>query len=160
MTSDNRLLVVHDLGLDEIIASQDTVVFDNVIFGSQRKNDGQLWYPKLAYEDNFQNLWIAEPQSIVLLKDNEFKRFDFEVEDNSASFVRSFHFVQLSSDSLLISSYTGNYYIYHYDTEKISKLISSNISDQAYLLRKIDDRIYVGGEETCMNSPLSTMGYN
>jgi signal transduction histidine kinase/ligand-binding sensor domain-containing protein len=145
ITSDHRLLAVHDLGIIEIESSLDSVRFKELLEGSQVKSENRLWYPKKLFEDARKNLWIAEPQSIVKVSEEGFRRYDFGPEDNSASFVRSFHFEEISRDSILIASYTGNLFIYDYTTDRITKLPRPPSNQLTYQLKKIGKRLYMGG---------------
>ena len=109
---DGRLLVLNDLGLDEIINQVDTVIFKKIIPGTRVPTDTSIWYPKSIFEDSQGNLWIGEPQSVVRYNGSQIDRIEFGPEDNSSSFVRSFSFAELPGDRILISSFTGNFYIF------------------------------------------------
>jgi signal transduction histidine kinase/ligand-binding sensor domain-containing protein len=140
---DGRLWAVHDLGVLEIKNLGDTVVFENVLEGSITKNDSMVWRPKKAFQDAHGSIWISEPQSVVKMNDGKWERFDFPPEDNSTSFVRSFDFLEISKDSILISSYHGNFYIYSYLTGSLSKL-SSNKKIVVNRMKEVADHFYAG----------------
>ena len=123
---DGSLYVISDLGFTKIENHLDSVVFKTVLEGARIKEEGKLWYPKSLYYDSYDNFWIAEPQSICKWDGGPIERFDFGPEDNSNSFVRSFNITQISQDSLIISSYTGNFYAYLYD-ENVIRPLKSNI---------------------------------
>ncbi|MEQ8472159.1 MAG: ATP-binding protein [Marinoscillum sp.] len=142
-TSDGRLLAVHDLGIIQINSSIDSVSFQTVLNGQRVMSDTSIWYPKRLYEDGFGNLWIAEPQSIVRYHDGQWKRFKFNLPDNTTSFVRSFVFLQLNDKELVIISNTGNYYIYQYATEEIISL-SASIKQVTFDIIQIEGTNYLG----------------
>jgi signal transduction histidine kinase len=110
---DGRLLVLNDLGLVEIINQIDTVIFNSILPGTRVPTDTTIWYPKSIFEDSKGNFWIGEPQSIVKYDGKTIDRIEFGEEDNSSSFVRSFNFAELPGSRILISSITGNFYIYN-----------------------------------------------
>lgn len=145
-TKSGRLLVIHDMGVVEIKSTPRKVEFIPLLHGNTILTDKALWYPKIAFEDTFGNLWIAEPQSIVKVDPDfkKWKRFYFEEKDNSVSFVRSFNFVQLNADSLLVSSFQGHYFIYNYNTDRISSLKYGGAKHEIHVLKKIDNQIFAG----------------
>lgn len=113
---DGRLLVLNDLGLDEINNQIDTVIFRSVLPGTRVPTDSSLWYPKSCFEDSRGNIWIGEPQSVVRFTGDALNRIEYGPEDNSSSFVRSFSFAELPDGRILISSFTGNFSTFHNDT--------------------------------------------
>ena len=145
-TSENRLFVIHDMGMTEIRSSIDTAYFETIIDGSINVTDSTLWYPKSAFEDSSGNIWVAEPQSVVRFNPstNNIKRFQFGSDDNSTSFVRSFSFLQLSSEELLISSFTGNFFIYNTTNEEIVKIERSWPELSIYAIQNIHDQYLLG----------------
>jgi|GEM_PF-1037339 len=145
-TSDGRILAIHDLGITEIISELDSVKFREFLPGTRSLSDTTLWYPKEAYEDDYGNLWISEPQSVVLYRNNSWKRFHFDSECNTTSFVRSFIFYQISSEELLIISNTGLFFIYDYKNKTISKQEFKGSTEVTYVIRKINGEIYLGTE--------------
>ncbi len=107
---DNRLLALSDLGLIEIVNLVDTVLFKEVLAGERNPTDSTLWYPKSVFEDSNKNLWFGEPQSVVKYDGVSLERYEFDDAYNSASFVRSFVFVELSDGRILTSSNNGNFF--------------------------------------------------
>ncbi|PLX22874.1 MAG: hypothetical protein C0599_05450 [Salinivirgaceae bacterium] len=148
-TKTGRLLVLHDLGITEIKSTFQNTQFIPLLKGTTVISDTALWYPKSAFEDRQGNIWIAEPQSIVRVNPDlkTWKRFPFSEKDNSVSFVRSFNFIQLNDEELLISSYRGNYFIYRYDNESISSLKFNGQKHEIHVLRKINNQLFAGTNE-------------
>lgn len=145
-TEDGRLLAIHDLGIVEIVNHLDSVVFREFLNGSRIKSDSTVWYPKDGYEDLNGNIWISEPQSIIKYnkKEESWERLEFGPEDNSISFIRSFNFNQLNKDSLLISSYTGNFYLYEYSTKEIRPVKVDLPKSEVYFMSQANSEILVG----------------
>ncbi|NJN26044.1 MAG: hypothetical protein HC819_08765 [Cyclobacteriaceae bacterium] len=109
---DGRLLVLDDLGLNEIVNLLDTAIFKEILPGTRVPTDTSLWYPKSIFEDSQGNLWIGEPQSVVRYDGNKIDRIEFGPRFNSSSFVRSFCFEEWSPGKILISSYNGDFFYY------------------------------------------------
>jgi signal transduction histidine kinase/ligand-binding sensor domain-containing protein len=145
-TRNGKLIVLHDLGIAEIISTYQDVKFKPLLKGATVISDTALWYPKSAFEDNKGFVWIAEPQSVVRINQDfkNWERFHFTQEDNSVSFVRSFSFLQLNPNSILISSYRGNYFSYTYDNEVITPLSFKGGEHEIHVLKKIGDVMFVG----------------
>lgn len=103
-----RLFAFGDLDLVEIRNLGDTVIFKPVVVVARSPGDRVLSYPKAIYEDTQGNLWISESQSVVRLRGNQFKRFDFDLANRSPQFLRSFFFFEDRQNNLLVSSFQGN----------------------------------------------------
>lgn len=145
-TSQGKLLAIHDLGVVEIKNLIDTVVFKPVLKGANLLTDTALWYPKSAYEDRYGNIWISEPQSIVRLQLDplQWKRFKFGPEANSSSFVRSFNFLELSGDSMLLSAFPGQFFLYDHKIKDITSLKFSEADHEIYTLEKVGSKYFAG----------------
>jgi len=144
LTTDNRLLVVHDLGLTEIFNSHDTTYFQDLIIGNRILTDTALWYPKSIFEDAIGNIWIAEPQSVVIFKNGAWQRFHFPKEYNSKSFVHSFSFAQINKDSLLITANPGQISLYDYAKDTIILIDDLRSEYEIFSLNVIDEELFVG----------------
>lgn len=145
-TLDGRLLAVHDLGITEIQSSLDSVQFSSFMNGSSVLNDSSLWYPKTAFEDSLGYIWIAEPQSVVKVDPEtmNWQRYHFSIADNTTSFVRSFNFLDLSEDELLISSFPGNFFVYRYSEDEIRPVRLSRKISEVHALKKVHGNIIIG----------------
>lgn len=102
-----NLYLAGDLDLIEIENRIDTVVFKKIRTGTRNPADSTLWYPKSIYEDVHFNLWLGEPQSVVMIKDKSFKRFPFSFEDQTPVFTRSFSFFEDKAGNLFTTSFAG-----------------------------------------------------
>ena len=94
-----QFLVIHDHGILEIISEPDTTYFRELLSGLTTDTDTALYYPKVLYEDQQQNLWIGEQQSVVRYKDDKITKYRFGTEDRAVSFERNFSFAEGMVDS-------------------------------------------------------------
>ncbi len=143
--TDNRgeLYVIDDMGVTHIQPESDTLIFNEVLDGANTQTDGKVWFPKSAFVDSFNNMWFGEPQSVSRYDGSTLKRYAFDDKENSTSFIRSFNFSQINSDSILISSFPGNFFIYQYSTDSIIPLLKDeNIIDVFHMLM-VSDRIFI-----------------
>jgi signal transduction histidine kinase/ligand-binding sensor domain-containing protein len=111
-TRNGRLLAYGDLDLIEVQNLVDTVIFKSLLHGTRNPTDSTIWYPKSAYEDREGNIWLAEPQSVVLYN-GKMKRFDFGTAYRSPIFSRSFHFFEDPERNLYAIAYQGNVFRYN-----------------------------------------------
>ncbi len=118
-TKDGRLLLFGDLDLVEIQNQIDTVIFKTVKAGGRNPTDSVLWYPKSVFEDSKGRLWVAEPQSVVLLDGKKLNRFSFDLTDRSPQFLRSFSFFEDKEGNVFACSYFGR--VYKYTGSKLEK---------------------------------------
>jgi signal transduction histidine kinase/ligand-binding sensor domain-containing protein len=142
---DGRLLVLNDLGLDEIINQIDTVIFKNILPGTRVPTDTSLWYPKSIFEDSYGNLWVSEPQSVVKYDGSSIDRIEFAPEHNSSSFVRSFSFVELPGGKILISSYNGAFFTYDNITGEFAFLDNRGFDSEVNHMLYWNGEIFLAG---------------
>jgi signal transduction histidine kinase/ligand-binding sensor domain-containing protein len=122
------LLVVTDNGISKIINRIDTVLFNTIIKGGSTPSDSTIFFPKTnaVYEDHFDNLWISEPNAIVLYRNNKIKRYQFPKKDHTASYLRSFTFSEDGFGSFMVVSEPGSIYAYDPWEDKFTELLSGN----------------------------------
>lgn len=144
---DGRLLVLDDLGLTEIINEIDTVYFKRILEGTRTPTDSTIWYPKSLYEDSKGNLWIGEPQSVVIYNGSDLQRLNFEDKYNSSSFIRSFSFVELSNNKILIASNNGGFFVFDLSTNKLTTLETNGLQGDVNHLAAWNGEIYVAGND-------------
>jgi len=113
-----RLFAFGDLDLVEIRNLGDTVIFRPIILVARSPGNRILSYPKAIYEDSHGDIWISESQSVVRLRGNEFKRFNFDLPNRSPQFLRSFLFFEDRQNNLIISSFQGNVFNLNPSTDK------------------------------------------
>ncbi|HLZ17679.1 MAG TPA: hypothetical protein VKQ08_11590, partial [Cyclobacteriaceae bacterium] len=108
-----RLFTYGDFDFVEVRNLGDTVIFRPILFASRTPDDHTLSYPKSIYEDSRGDLWISEPQSVVKLHGNYFKRFSFDMVNRSPQFLRSFTFFEDRQNNLVVTSFQGT--VYYFD---------------------------------------------
>ena len=118
-TKSGRLLLFGDLDLIEIQNQLDTVIFKTVRAGGRNPTDSVLWYPKSVFEDSNGRLWVAEPQSVVLLDGKKLIRFSFDLTDRSPQFLRSFSFFEDKEGNVFACSYFGR--VFKFTGSKLEK---------------------------------------
>src|SRR5207344_1692602 len=96
----------------------DTVIFRPILLVARAPHDHALSYPKAIYQDRKGDVWISESQSVVLLRGNYFKRFEFDLIDRSPQFLRSFLFFEDRQNNLFVTSFQGNVFYYNPSTEQ------------------------------------------
>ncbi|GAB4331484.1 MAG: hypothetical protein OHK0038_06380 [Flammeovirgaceae bacterium] len=158
---DDRLVVVHDNGIDFIDNQIDTVIFSPLIKGSNQITDSAANYPKNIFEDDEGKIWINEPQSIVYLeKDGTVKRFDFGKKHRTNSFLRSFSFAKFNSHSFVIASQQGGLFVYNYKSGSYDSISSKkplgNINTVAQIKEGV---VWVGASEGLFQINLSNESF-
>ena len=112
-TSEGRLFVLTDLGLNEIISKPHSTEIKKVLDGKIGPESGTLWYPKKIFEDRSGNLWISEPNSITKYDYNTSKRYFFKEDPASDNFSHSYVFFEDQNGLPWIMSYYGRLYRYN-----------------------------------------------
>jgi len=112
-SKDGRLLVYGDLDLIQIRNLGDTVIFKALRNVKRVANDSSLSYPKSIYEDSRGSLWVSESQSVVRLRDKDFKRYNFDISNRSPQFLRSFALFEDLQKDLWAVSFQGNAFVYN-----------------------------------------------
>lgn len=107
-TKNGRLIVFGDQDLKEIINTGDSIRFERLCPTSIVANDSSVNYPKHIFEDKDGSLWISEAQSIIRLQGDNFKRFEFGIENRTTQFLRSFSAFEDKRGDLYTISYHGN----------------------------------------------------
>ncbi len=138
-----RLLVLHDLGLNEIINQVDTVIFRQIIPGTRMPTDSSIWYAKSLFEDSQGNIWISEPQSVVKYDGKRIQRIEFSDEHNSSSFIRSFSFVELPGGIILMSSFNGIFFTYNLNTGEFTFMDSRGFNAEVSHMIYWNDAVYL-----------------
>lgn len=141
-TSDGVLMGIHDIGITIIHPDVSTPKFDVFLIGSRTLCDSAIFYPKTIFESKDKTLWIAEPNSIVRYKNGNWKRYLFDPEDDTKSFVRSFNFCE-SDGVLYATSNPGNYFYFDNALDKFIK-IPSNEQHVVYDLHSVGNFVLAG----------------
>ncbi|HZY82024.1 MAG TPA: ATP-binding protein [Cyclobacteriaceae bacterium] len=156
-TRSGKLYVYGDLDLIEIVNEIDTVIFKSVLRGTRNPTDSTLWFPKAMYEDRFNDLWLAEPQSVARLRNGILTRFNFDIDDRSPQFLRSFTFFEDRPGSFFVISYSGN--VYRLDPDR-SSFVKQPVKFPKAVndVRSIDNVLWIASEEGVHTSNLLQEG--
>jgi signal transduction histidine kinase/ligand-binding sensor domain-containing protein len=156
-TRAGKLYVFGDLDLIEIVNEIDTVIFKTVLRGTRNPTDSTLWLPKGIYEDKNSDLWLAEPQSVVRLRKGVLTRYNFDIEDRSPQFLRSFTFFEDRAGFLYVISHSGNVYMYDADEYTFVKehtRFPSSVND----VKIVGDDLWIGSSSGVYMSDLPEPG--
>jgi signal transduction histidine kinase/ligand-binding sensor domain-containing protein len=109
------LFVVTDRGIIQVNNKIDTVVFLNKILGSTNLCDSLVFYPKTitVIDENPENFWVSETQSILHYNRGILKRYLFEEKFRTASFLRSFSIIEDGFGGILASSQQGHLFYFN-----------------------------------------------
>ena len=147
-TSDERLLVLHDLGLSEIFSKPDTTIFNLLILGSPEDTDSVLHYPKTIYEDKKGRIWIGENQSIVLYKNGSVKKFRLEKNRDYGVITRSFSFIEDANGKVWIFSYSGYLLFFDESLEQfIEQPLNRALENVASITNIDNQKVWLGTKE-------------
>ena len=146
---DDDLLVATDLGLTAIRFYNKRLRFHTLINGNIQLTDSTLFYPNHLYEDQRNNIWIAELRTIVKYRDHKIKRYSFEKKLVDKNGIRSFLFAEDDFGRLIVGSHTGYFWIYNSGRDHFEKLtLPSTIKNKGLRINSIksqnDGWIWVG----------------
>lgn len=116
--SDQRILVIHDMGVSQLQYENDSIQISLLMEGSSSMQNGKLNYPKGVYEDKEGYLWVSENSRIVRYDGTTLKPYTFDAGNNSDSFLHSFAFLEDGFGTLWMFSYTGNLFYYQRPEDK------------------------------------------
>lgn len=125
-TSDNRLLLITDGGVTEIISKPQSIDFKPFIKTNRILTDSTAWYPKSAYEAKDGSIWLSEPESIFCYKDGKTKRYTFPIQYKSFSFIRSFQFFEDDFGHFWVITHNGFFFQLNDKSDKF-ELVNTDI---------------------------------
>jgi signal transduction histidine kinase/ligand-binding sensor domain-containing protein len=111
-----EFLVIHDLGITQIVHTKDTLYFKPYLLGTRMTSDSTVMYPKGVYEDMEGGLWISEYNSVARYFGGKLKRYFFDERVRAESYKRSFQFMEDKYGVFWLFSQQG--WILRYDEEK------------------------------------------
>jgi len=146
-SSDRGFYVVHDFGVSQIFSEPDTAYIEDFIPGALMDTDSTLFYPKNLYEDSKGTLWINESLAIVRLRNGEFTKFRFGIEDQGY-FDLSFSLSEDASGNLWALSYGGHLFYFDLAKDKFVNIpLTNKISKISCLIDGGDGRFLIGARE-------------
>ncbi len=153
VTNDGRLLVYGDLDLKEIIHLRDTVYFKDLYAVDRTENDATLAYPKLIYEDSQNLLWVSESQAVVKLHKGAIKRYEFDINNRTTQFLRSFSLFEDRQNNLYTNSFQGNLFKFIPEKDKFEQM-EINFPPDVEFVSVFDTTLIIGALSGIYSSPL------
>jgi len=150
-TSKNKVYVITDLGVTEIISRADTTIFKTLVYGVNSINnvsDTTVNYPKSMFEDSKGNLWIGDYNNILMVNDKTKKKYKFGPGEISDSYLRSFCVTEDGFGRIWTTSFSGHLF---YLDNKSDAFVHVNSPAQMYAvsdLIKLDKNIILAGSAT------------
>jgi PAS domain S-box-containing protein len=109
---DGRLLVVTDRGIGLVTNDIDRMTYLPLVNGRSVPTDSTISYPKAAYEAYDGSLWISESNAVVHWKAHGLRRYAFDEQFSSESYVRSFLVTQDDQGRILAASENGALFLF------------------------------------------------
>lgn len=133
ITSENKLIIVTDLGVGFVNIEKDDYQYTPLIEGKPEEREGFLYYPKAAFEDSRKNIWISDNTGLTKLNNGKYKKYRFEDKFATDDYLNSFWITEDNSGRLFASSWQG--YLFFFD-EKADKFVEIPIINKK-------DRIFI-----------------
>ncbi|WP_421874879.1 ligand-binding sensor domain-containing protein [Marinoscillum sp.] len=145
-TSDNRLLVINDLGIREIV-EEDSLLFAPFQWGGTQYNE-PLGYPKSIFQDRNGNIWIGEYNALLRINSEGYKRFELGQPYQSISYHRTFSFKEDAFGTLWIAPFKGSLLKYDPDADEVLPVdINLPVTEVTGISVLRGDYILIGGKE-------------
>ncbi|HCW08676.1 MAG TPA: hypothetical protein DGG95_15055 [Cytophagales bacterium] len=142
-TKNGRLLAYGDLDLIEITNLGDTVLFKSLCHVGRNAVDSTIAYPKAVYEDFNNNIWVSESQAVVKLVGKNFKRYNFDLNNRSPQYLRSFGYFEDMQKNLFVCSFQGNVFKYNSSTDQFDPY-STNFPSEVEFVSVFEDQLFIG----------------
>ncbi|MBR07273.1 MAG: hypothetical protein CMP48_06255 [Rickettsiales bacterium] len=145
-TSDNRLVVINDYGIKEVVLN-DTAQFIPFQWG-ENSYDDNFTFPKSIYQDKQGNIWIGEINAIVKINQDGMKRFPLGVDFQSISYHRTFTFKEDAFGTLWIAPFKGKLLKYNSAADSILEVdVDLPITEVTGMSVLRGDYLLIGGKE-------------
>ena len=144
----DTIFVITDDGICKIVRQNNQHVILPFLKGAAIKSDSLVFYPKALFVDKNKNIWISEPSSVLKVNVNGLKRYNFQAQDYTQSYSRSFIFAEDKKGTLLVTSQTGRLFYYNTHDDKFINIPFYNKAinnfDAMFISR--DGEILAGGK--------------
>ena len=145
-TSDNRLVVINDLGIKEII-SKDSVQFVPFKWAEYTYEEN-FAFPKSIYQDRQGNIWLGEINALVRINEDGMKRFMLGTDYQSISYHRTFTFKEDAFGTLWIAPFKGKLLKYSPSTDSVMEVdVELPITEVTGISVLRGDYLLIGGKE-------------
>jgi PAS domain S-box-containing protein len=147
---DGKLYVVNDMGLSLLHTTPDSVWCETVLQGRPAVTDTTLFYPKNIMRDKSGNLWISEPRAVVRYDGLHLRRYNFDPQFATRSYLRSFIFFETEEGRLFCTSQQGGIFIFQPENDRFQEIQflrppgEFDISTALYLG---SNRLWTGGSQ-------------
>lgn len=123
LLNDGRVLAVTDLGLTTFNFDGQTIQSNNHQRGASSLQLNLLHFPKLIFQSSSDEIWIAEPSSVVRMSDdlNSFERYNFPYSHHSSLYNTSFHFFEYDT-TLFVTSRSGGLFKFSEDQNTFTQI--------------------------------------
>lgn len=147
--SKNRIYVVSDFGFGEIInphALRSKIEYKPILEGSLKQGKETVFYPKSAFVDKKDNIWVSELTSITkITSEGEYEEYSFVKKYHPDSYLTSYLVRENSQGGIYAACWRG--YILKFDPDindfqeiKINGIENLTIND----FEIVNDRYYLG----------------
>lgn len=119
---ENSILVLSDNGIHKLQKINDQYVVKPFLNGSDELLDSLVYYPKSAYLDRNNVLWISEPNTILKQNGSKLKRYYFPESYRSDSYFRSFLLEEDINGTLVGTAQSGYLVYYNQDEDKFIEI--------------------------------------
>ncbi len=116
ITSDQKIVVVTDLGVGYLILSEEGYKYESIIEGRSAEKEGYLYYPKAAFEDYKKNIWISDHTGLIKIKNGKHKKYRFDDRFATDDYLNSFWITEDNKGNLFASSWQG--YLFYFNEEQ------------------------------------------
>ncbi|HPN37669.1 MAG TPA: triple tyrosine motif-containing protein, partial [Melioribacteraceae bacterium] len=113
VTSDNKIIVVTDLGVGLLKLKDGNYEYFNLIEGKPEEKVGFLYYPKAAFEDINNNIWISDNTGLTKYKNGKFTKYRFDDKFATDDYLNSFWITEDNAGNIYASSWQG--YLFYFD---------------------------------------------
>ncbi|MAE86119.1 MAG: hypothetical protein CMB80_25505 [Flammeovirgaceae bacterium] len=145
-TSDNRLIVINDYGIKEII-TKDSTTFIPFELGEYTYDDN-FSFPKSIYQDRQGNIWLGEINALVRINQEGMKRFVLGSDFQSISYHRTFTFKEDAFGTLWIAPFKGKLLKYNSAADSILEVdVDLPITEVTGMSVLRGDYLLIGGKE-------------
>lgn len=142
-----EFLVVTDFGIRKIMHSEDSTFFKPLVVQGQPFLES-LNYPKSAFEDKDENIWLGEVESLVRISSSGVHQYPLGSEYRSINYHRSFTFVEDAFGNLWIAPYKGRLLFYNREKDRLEDVdIDYPLTEVSCMVNVKGDNLIIGGKE-------------
>ncbi|MCB0283541.1 MAG: response regulator [Calditrichaeota bacterium] len=141
-----QILVITDLGVSRLYPDYNDVKIEPLLNGSAIVESGKVNYPKTAYIDSRNRLWISEPGSIAIYKNGQLEHFIFDKVHETQSYTSSFHLFEDHNKMLYALSQRGGLFYFNEDKQQFEEITFKKNPSSVYIfddLIKVEEDFFI-----------------